>query len=198
MVGGDGRRVRVVAMAEREQFEACVLPHMAAMLRAAAALVGLAEAEDAAQEAMTRAWQAWPGLREVGAVRPWLLRITVNVCREWRRGSFGRAMEHTRPLQPEGFPPPHRWALPEAHVGTSDHTGALDLRGALGTLDEGLRTIVVLRYYGGMDATEVGQVLDMPPATVRTRLQRALGQLRERLGPRHPGTAPDARGGIHV
>jgi RNA polymerase sigma-70 factor, ECF subfamily len=188
----------MVAMAEREQFEACVLPHMAAMLRAAAALVGLAEAEDAAQEAMTRAWQAWSSLRNPDAVRPWLLRITVNVCREWQRGSFGRGMEHTQPLQEDGFALPQRLAVPEADIGTSDHTGALDLRRALGTLDEVLRIIVVLRYYGGMDATEVGHALDMPPATVRTRLHRALGQLRERLGPRRPGTTPEARGEIHA
>src|SRR5215475_11705299 len=141
-------------MAEREQFEACVLPYMAAMLRAAAALLGLAEAEDAAQEAMTRAWQAWPGLRDVTAVRPWLLRITVNVCREWRRGSFGRGMERTRPLQADEAAPPRQWARLEAEVGTSDHTGALDLRSAIEMLDEALRIIVVLRYYGGMDATE--------------------------------------------
>jgi RNA polymerase sigma-70 factor (ECF subfamily) len=143
----------------------------------------LAEAEDAAQEAMTRAWQAWPGLRDVAAVRPWLLRITVNVCREWLRGSFGHAMERTRPLQTEGSALSWRWAPPETDIGTSDHTGALDLRRALGALDESLRIIVVLRYYGGMDATEVGHALDMPPATVRTRLHRALGQLREQLAP---------------
>jgi DNA-directed RNA polymerase specialized sigma24 family protein len=60
------------------------------MMRVAAALVGLADAEDAAQEALMRAWQAWKTLRDVDAVRPWLLRITVNVCRQWRRGNFGR------------------------------------------------------------------------------------------------------------
>jgi RNA polymerase sigma factor (sigma-70 family) len=107
-------------------------------------------------------------------------------------------MHYTRPLQVDEPAAPHRWALPESDIGTSDHTGALDLRRALGTLDEVLRIIVVLRYYGGMDATEVGHALDMPPATVRTRLHRALGQLRERLGPRRPGTTPEARGGIHA
>src|SRR5262245_57362882 len=120
----------MAAMAEREQFEACALPYMAAMLRAAAALVGLAEAEDAAQEALTRAWQAWPGLRNTAAVRPWLLRITVNVCREWRRGDFGRSIERTQPLQADETVPGSRWALPEASIGTSDHMSALDLRRA--------------------------------------------------------------------
>ncbi len=60
--------------------------YASAMLRVAAALVGPAEAEDAVQEASMRAWQSWPTLRNVDAVRPWLLRITLNVCRQWRRG----------------------------------------------------------------------------------------------------------------
>jgi DNA-directed RNA polymerase specialized sigma24 family protein len=39
-------------------------------LRVAAALVGTADAEDAAQEAILRAWQAWPTLRDTQLVRP--------------------------------------------------------------------------------------------------------------------------------
>jgi DNA-directed RNA polymerase specialized sigma24 family protein len=38
--------------------------------------------------------------------------------------------------------------------------------------------IVALRYYAGMDSTEVGTALGIPPASVRTRLKRALTWLR--------------------
>ncbi|HEV2404693.1 MAG TPA: sigma-70 family RNA polymerase sigma factor, partial [Ktedonobacterales bacterium] len=65
--------------------------------------------------------------------------------------------------------------------GTSDSTGALDLRHAINRLDADQRLVVVLRYYAQMDATEIGAVLNVPPATVRTRLRRALARLRERL-----------------
>lgn len=189
-------------MKHHEGFETKALPHLGAMLRAAAALVGPAEAEDAAQEALTRAWRAWPTLRDDASVRPWLLRITVNVCREWRRASSGRLQARTQPLPGEESSP-FEWIPSEDDIGTSDHTGALDLRAALGALSEELRLIVVLRYYGGMDATEVGHVLDLPPATVRTRLYRALGVLRERLGSRgqnsrRNGSASDARGGMYA
>ena len=68
------------------------------MLRLAAALIGPAEAEDAVQEASMRAWQAWPTLRNLDAVRPWLLQITLNVCRQWRRGLKGQQLAHMRPL----------------------------------------------------------------------------------------------------
>jgi RNA polymerase sigma-70 factor (ECF subfamily) len=40
------------------------------------------DAEDAGQEAIIRAWQAWGGLREAERFEPWFDRIVVNVCRD--------------------------------------------------------------------------------------------------------------------
>ncbi len=104
--------------------------HAAAVLRVATALVGHGDAEDAAQEAMTRAWKAWQTLREAGAVRAWLLRITVNVCREWHRGAYGTHRRSTQPFPDDAEPA----VLLEMDAGTSDHTGALDLRAAIRAL----------------------------------------------------------------
>jgi len=50
---------------EHERFVSLVLPHTQAMARVAAALIGLADAEDAAQEALVRAWNGWATLRPV-------------------------------------------------------------------------------------------------------------------------------------
>ena len=74
---------------EHERFTELVTPHIGAMARTAAALVGLADAEDAAQEALVRAWNSWASLREEYAVSAWLLRIAVNVCHNWQGGRFG-------------------------------------------------------------------------------------------------------------
>ncbi len=178
-------------MAERESFATCVPLYTRSMLSAAAALVGVADAEDATQEAIMRAWQAWPTLRDVGAARAWLLRITVNVCRQWQRGGFGKEHRLTQPLPNDsdiGSNPSPANKLVEAlgvfgaDPGTSDFTGALDLREAINRLDVNNRVVIMLRYYAEMDATEIGQALGMPPATVRTRLRRALEALRTQLG----------------
>lgn len=159
--------------------------HLPAMLRAAAALVGAADAEDAAQEAITRAWQAWDSLRDPALVRAWLLRITVHVCLDWRRGRFGTRRSLTLPLLDDALLP---LAMLGADPGASDHTGALDLRQAINVLDTDLRVAIVLRYYAQMDATEIGTALGVPPATIRSRVRRALIQLRKRLNA--PDTAP--------
>jgi RNA polymerase sigma-70 factor (ECF subfamily) len=163
------------------------------MLHVAAALVGTADAEDAAQEAVLRAWQAWEALREPGALRSWLLRITTHVCQDWQRGRFGTRRARTLPLlDADGGPP---LALLGADPGASDHTGALDLRQAINRLDADLRVVLVLRYYAEMDASEIGAALGMPPATVRTRLRRALQVLRERLEAPSARVTPTEKGG---
>lgn len=165
-------------MADSKLFATLVPLHTDAMLRVAAALVGLADAEDAAQEATVRAWQAWETLRDVTSLRPWLLRITVNVCRQWRRGGFGRRTRLVAPLPEEHA---NLFAALDADPGENDHLGMLDLSQAINALDDDLRYVVVLRYYAGMDATAVGEALGIPPATVRTRLKRALAKLRPAL-----------------
>lgn len=179
-------------LSDRE-FMAYVTPYLPALVRVTAALVGAADAEDAAQEAVVRAWQAVDSLRQVEALRTWLLRIAVNVCRDWRRGRFGTAQRLSAVL--DDMTEDEAFAVIAADPGTSDHTGALDMRRAVNQLDRDLRLIVALRYYAGMDATEIGAMLGVPSATVRTRLRRALGLLREELNAPSEGAAAGNREG---
>jgi len=168
---------------DNQRFAALVPQHTAAMMRVAAALVGLANAEDAAQEAMVRAWRAWATLRDVESLRPWLLRITVNVCRSWQRGAFGRQAYYTQPLPDDDSAAGglESLALEQDNAGSSDHTGALDLRHAVSMLPPQFRVVVLLHYYGGLQANEIAEALGVPAATVRTRHHRALQMLRGRL-----------------
>jgi RNA polymerase sigma-70 factor (ECF subfamily) len=139
----------------------------------------VADAEDAAQEAILRGWQAWPTLRDPTAGRPWLLRITVNVCRDWQRGRLGTHRRRTEPLADDT--PIEQLALIKDDPGASDHAAALDRRRAINMLDEDLRLVVALRYHAGMDASAAGVALGIPSGTVRTPLQRALRLLRDQL-----------------
>jgi RNA polymerase sigma-70 factor, ECF subfamily len=189
-------------MADAASFAVLVPRHTAAMLHVAASLVGMDDAEDAAQEAIMRAWQAWPALREESAARSWLIAITVNVCRQWRRGAYGRHARMTRPLPQNEETGEELLALLHADPGASDHLGSLDLRAAVNQLRPELRLVVALRYYAGLDATEIGAALGIPPATARTRLRRALELLRTHLRISGEGASVRARllpqGGSHV
>jgi RNA polymerase sigma-70 factor (ECF subfamily) len=163
-------------------FNALIAQHAERMIRVSAAIVGIMDAEDAAQEAIVRAWQAWPTLRDRDAFSSWLLRITINVGRDWLRGRFGAHRRLNESLDETEREVDIPSALFSDDPGASDHAAALDLRHAISQLDAELRTVVALRYFAGLDATEIGAALTVPPATVRTRLRRALRHLRDRLG----------------
>jgi RNA polymerase sigma-70 factor (ECF subfamily) len=161
-----------------DQFALLVPPLSPILFSVAAVLVGPADAEDAAQEAILRAWQHWHTLHDSSAVRPWLVQITVNVCRQWHRGRFGTRRRSTVSLasvDQQATP------LLAGDLNGSEYAAALDLRQELENLPEHLRLIVVLRYFAGMDATEIGLVLHVAPVTVRARLRRALLMLRAAL-----------------
>jgi RNA polymerase sigma-70 factor, ECF subfamily len=164
-------------MMDRANYVASVMPHLQILIRAASALVGFTDAEDAAQEALLRAWYAWPDLRNDTAVRRWLLQIVYHVCLDWQRGRFGTHRRRDIPFPDESLPPD----LLERDPGSSDHAAILDLRQAVASLDEPLRQVIMLRYFAGLDATEIGTTLNIPAGTVRRRLQRAIPQLRSRL-----------------
>lgn len=166
------------------EFESLVTPHLTAMLRVARVMVGADDAEDVAQEAVTNAWRRWESLREVEAARGWLLRITVNACHNWRRAHnipterYALSLDEEPPVaETRAFDP-----------GASEHAGRLDLRHALAALEPESQQLIALRYFAGLDSTELGAMLGLPPATVRTRLRRALLLLRQRLNGLDDGT----------
>lgn len=172
---------------EHERFAPLVLEHTATMARVAAALVG-ADAEDAAQEALVRAWRAWPALREPTSTRAWLLQITVNVCRSWRARGQGLRVNAEARLDATA----EQQLARDVGVGASEHVDALDLRRCLSDLPEDMRTVIALRFYAGMDSTEIGELLGEPATTVRGRLRRALLRLREMLDRESASLRPHA------
>lgn len=53
----------------------------------------------------------------------------------------------------------------------------------LESLSDQQRTVVILRYAGGFKPTEIAELLETTPGTVRVQLHRAHRNLRERIGP---------------
>jgi RNA polymerase sigma factor (sigma-70 family) len=175
-------------MVDREHFASYVAPYIDDMARIAKALVG-EDAEDAAQESLERAWTARGQLRDPQSARSWLLHITVNVCRNWWKGRYGTHQRTRADLTDAAL-----LGIGLFDPGSSDAAAALDLREAIRNLPDIDRLIVVLRYYVGLDATEIGVTLTLPSATIRTRLRRALEQLHGMLD----GKTQTAKGGTHA
>ena len=140
------------------------------LLRTAHLLGGAQDvAEDLVQDALERAYRHWRRIARIEQPEAYVRRIVVNLANDrWRR--IGRSRESAHRELPD-TPDPH------------DEYGRLDLRGQLtvmlGSLPIRMRTIIVLRYFHGMDDAEIADVLNLAPGTVRSQLSRGLARLRE-------------------
>ena len=100
-------------------------------------------------------------------MKAWLLRTTVNRCADLHRFRLRRPV-----LALEDIP---EFARP------ADEKAA-GLWDVVARLPEKLRTAVHLHYAEGYSTEEIAALLEVPPATVRTRLHRARRQLKDLLG----------------
>ena len=62
---------------------------------------------------------------------------------------------------------------------TGDFANTIMIKELLHTLPENLMHVVSLRYYGGLNATEIGRLLGTPPATVRSQLRNGIQLLKK-------------------
>jgi len=124
-----------------------------------------ADAADAVQEALARAWAKRDVLREEQYFRTWLTRIVINACKdELKRHKRVRLMAEV----PEPAPAPPAAARDE-------------LSGALETLGVKYRVPLVLFYLDGYSIGEISKLLFLPQGTVKNRIFRARKKLRTYL-----------------
>ena len=129
-----------------------------------------AEAEDATQEAMARAWRARATLKDGAAFEGWIDRILVNTCMDrMRRRKLIRFVEIE-----EGEEVPDR--DPFREMLAQDELGR-----ALDVLSPEQRAVVVLRFWRDLPIEEIARRLDCPPGTVKSRLHAAIEALRGRM-----------------
>ena len=136
-----------------------------------------AEAEDAVQEAFVKAYRALRRFREGAAFRPWLLAIVTNEARN-RRRSVARADRLTlrvAEVRPSGDAAPS----PEAAALRQEERDVLVQ--ALNAMRDEDRLVVGYRYLLGLSEAETAEALGVPKGTVKSRLARSLGRLREAL-----------------
>lgn len=132
-------------------------------------LVGDAfEAEEIAQETMTRVLERWDRVGTMDSPTGYAYRTAMNLQRKRIRRLAVRARRRFAPV-PVGDIGPEAG---ERH----------DVRRALATLPDGQRAALILVDWLDMDTEEAARALGIKPASVRVRLHRARSALRETLG----------------
>jgi RNA polymerase sigma-70 factor, ECF subfamily len=148
------------------------------------------EAEDLAQEAFVKAFQALGGFSGRSQFYTWVFRIAVNLVLSARRRrkraatySLDAARNHD-PGEDGKLLAMHLAALnplPGEQVARNEQEVAV--LQALGRLDEEHRVVVVLRDLEDLGYDEIAEILGVPSGTVKSRLHRARLALREELAP---------------
>lgn len=120
-----------------------------------------ADCLDAISEAIARAWQKLPSLREERYFDTWLTRILIRECI-----NIQRKQRRVTPME----------TIPEQSVERGSDSQALCA--ALDELPQKLRTAVALHYMEGYSVEETARILRVPKGTVCSRLKTAREKLR--------------------
>lgn len=127
-------------------------------------------AEDAEQETFFKAYQGIAGFRGECGEKTWLMRIAINVCRDYQRKAWFKWVDRRVPVEEitlaGGQPPSPR-----------DDTVLREVM----RLPARDREVVLLRYYQDMKLGEISKALGVPEGTVTSRLNRVRAKLRARL-----------------
>lgn len=121
-------------------------------------------AAEATDEAMARAYQRWDRVGRLDNPGGWVYRVALN----W---SFSVLHRRRQPARAVHDRDPQEIAAPAEP----------DVLAALAELDVRQRSVVVCRFYLGLNEAETAEALGIRPGTAKSRLHRALRQLQTRL-----------------
>ncbi len=136
-----------------EYIEKAVKTYSKSMLNTAYSLLGnKSDAEDAVQDAFIKLIEKKPHFKDEYHEKAWLLRVTINIAKNMRRSCYAKNIS----LE-EDIPYEQRKS---------------DVLQCVMSLEEKYRTVIHLYYYEGYSIKEISSILNLPQATVGTRLSR--------------------------
>jgi len=147
-----------------------------------------AEAEDAVQSAYLHAFAMIGRFEGRSSLATWLTRITINEALQRDRSARRRRAQ----LDSESVVDLNLYreklmrgsmqgSAPDAELARAQMRGMLE--GAIADLPREFRTVFLFREVEGLTVDETAAVLEIPPATVKTRHFRARKRLQEALAP---------------
>jgi RNA polymerase sigma factor (sigma-70 family) len=171
----DATLVARVRSGDLDAYAELVRRHAPIAVRTATLLGAGPDADDVVQEALVKAYRSLGGFRTGSSFRPWLLRIVANEAHNHYRSAVRRS---ARELAASVLP--SELLDPADQVVNGERNEAL--LAAIRALPEKLRLVVTCRYLLDLDVNETATVLGVARGTVKSRLSRGLGRLRDDLG----------------
>ncbi len=135
------------------------------------------KAEDAFQEVFIKVFNKFDSFRGDSSEKTWIIKITINVCRDILRSSWlKRVLLTDRFVEQKSSPD-----IAGRIIRKDENKLLFD---EVMSLPEAFREVIILYYYHGCDTKEAGEILNTAEGTVRSRLHRAREMLKGRLGGR--------------
>jgi RNA polymerase sigma-70 factor, ECF subfamily len=145
-------------------FEQLVLRHQKSVWRTAYRMLGCRQtAEDVAQQAFLRVFEARDRYRPTATFRTYLFRIVVRLCTD--------RLRKMRPTPVADLVPTDEGLSPDQSAAHKEQAQAVQT--AIGRLPPKQRTAVVLRYYEGLSGREIAAAMETSPKAVERLLARA-------------------------
>jgi len=181
----DAALVRQAATGRREAMDTLLRAHEHRIFAICLRMLGNpTDAADAAQDAMLAICRGIARFDERSAFSTWVYRVTTNTCLDELRRRARRPAPLLDAEQVSAAVPGHDDAV----------TARVTIDEALARLPEDARAALVLRDLCALDYAEIGEVLRIPPGTVRSRIARARDALARDLGNRNdPDQRPTSR-----
>ena len=193
---GDAELARLACQRESGAFRTIMQRHNRRLYRLARSVVrNDSEAEDVVQEAYVRAFASLAQFRGESSLATWLSRIVLNEAlgRLRRRPSVDLTEIESRPAsQGQVIPFPHSSPQLDPERTMAQREIQLILERAIDELPETFRTVLVARVIEEMSVEETADLLGLRPETVKTRLHRARGLLKQALEKRVGSFLTDA------
>jgi RNA polymerase sigma-70 factor (ECF subfamily) len=173
------------ARGDQAAFETVMRRHNTRLFRVARSILkNEEEAEDALQEAYLHAYRQIGDFRGSAQLRTWLTRIVINQAltrvRKLKRDQVLVSFEAGRATDARETDMPDTTGESPSDAALRAETRQL-LERRIDELPLAFRTVFVMREVEEMTVEETAECLEIPQATVRTRLFRARAILRERL-----------------
>jgi RNA polymerase sigma-70 factor (ECF subfamily) len=137
--------------------------------------------EDLAQETFTRLFARRKDYESTGRFSTFLWRVALNLCYDELRKLKRRRESFLEEDPGEAGDPGSMAEAPGPDLHLVEQERAEAVRRALLQLAEPYRVVVVLRHYEGLKFREIGELLEIPEGTVKSRMAEALSQLNQIL-----------------
>jgi RNA polymerase sigma-70 factor, ECF subfamily len=176
----DEELMALVRDGEVQAFEIVFDRHASAAFSLAYRMCGRrAAAEDIVQDAFLSLWRGGGGYDpRRGSVRAWVLSVVHNRAIDAFRRSGAR---DRRDVADDGIA--ERLPAPDAtDAEVERRDDARQVRTALDELPPDQRRVIELAYFGGFTHSQIAEMLDLPPGTVKGRMRLGLTKMRYVLG----------------